>query len=67
MVSTRSNLNLFDVLEVFYNLHKSIHSRIFSYNKFVSNFDVNGFPLNNAILLGNCDGFEFNEQHHKYI
>ena len=65
-----SNINNFDnfnVPTVFNTLGKPIHSRIFHFNKFVSNLDIDRFLQDNNILPCNYEGCEFIDQHHKHI
>ena len=62
-----SNINNFDVPTVVYNLEKSVHSRIFNFNKFVSKLNFGRFLQDKTIPPCYCEGSEFIDQHNKHI
>ena len=62
-----SNTNNFDIPKIVFILEKTVHSRIFNFNTFVSNLGVDRFFQGNTILPYNSEGSEFIYQHHKHI
>ena len=52
---------------VVYSLTNSIRSKIFNFNKSVSNLDVRGFLQGNTILPCNCSGSRFIDKDHLNI
>ena len=57
----------FDTPTVVYNLESPIYSKIFNFNKFVSQLDINEFLKDNSILPCNCAGSRFKDPHHQHI
>ena len=52
---------------VVYNLEKPIHTRIFIFDTFVSNLDVNRFLQDKIILPCKCERSEFIDQDHQHM
>ena len=57
----------FDDPFVVYLLSKPIRSKIFNFNKFVSNLDVKAFIQDNTIFPGNSLGSDFIDKDYRYI
>ena len=57
----------FEIPTVVYTLTETIGSKIFNFNKFVNNLDVNSFINDNTSLPCHCNGSRFVDQHHQHI
>ena len=57
----------FDVPMVIYKLKQNIGTKIFNYNKFVENFDVDNFLKNEDTLPCTCKDSQFADSHHGHI
>ena len=66
-ITLPSNITNFDTPTVVYNLESPMYSKIFNFNKFVSQLDIPTFLNDNTILPCNCAGSEFIDDYHQHI
>ena len=59
--------SVFDTPTVVYTLQNSIGTKIFNYNKFVNNLDLDSFLNDDSILPCECEGSPFIDKDHKHI
>ena len=51
---------------IVYNLDQPISSKIFNFNKFTTNFNIDEFLINDSILPCECENSCFTDKNHKH-